>query len=177
MLRRNKIETVGTIKEFRSGEWKFKKEINKANRKLIGYGIKIGLATVAGVTMLDISIPVAMASELASICGGSTVETLEVFNSSAPVEAVEVYNAEGGGGYIETKIKEKIMNAFTPIIELIKLLAHPIAGIMITSGSLLYMIGRQDKGIDMVQKAAIGYILVQMSDLFLQLIVGIGSAI
>lgn len=74
-------------------------------------------------------------------------------------------------------IKDKILHAFDPIVELAVSLSYPIAGVMIAGGCLLVMVGSREKGMQMLQNAAIGYILVQLSPMFLKLLVGIGSTV
>lgn len=71
--------------------------------------------------------------------------------------------------------KERIVHAFDPLIGLIQSLSYPIAGVMIAGGCLFIMVGNRERGMDMLRNAAIGYILVQMSPMLLELLVGIGS--
>lgn len=73
--------------------------------------------------------------------------------------------------------KAKIMHAFDPLINLVQSLAYPIAGIMIAGGCLMIMVQQREQGMKMLQNAAIGYILVQLSPMLLQLLVGIGSGL
>ena len=88
--------------------------------------------------------------------------------SAAAPEAVPVI----GGA-----IKDKIVHSFDPLIDLIQALSFPIAGVMIAGGCLFIMAGNRDRGMQMLQNAAIGYILVQLSPMMLDLLVGIGSTI
>ena len=74
-------------------------------------------------------------------------------------------------------LKETILHAFDPLIDLIQALAYPIAGVMIAGGCLFIMCGNREKGMSMLQNAAIGYILVQLSPMLLKLLVGVGSSI
>jgi hypothetical protein len=74
-------------------------------------------------------------------------------------------------------IKETILHSFDPLIDLIQALAYPIAGVMIAGGCLFIMVGNRDRGMSMLQNAAIGYILVQLSPMLLKLLVGIGSSV
>lgn len=74
-------------------------------------------------------------------------------------------------------IKQNILHAFDPLIDLIVTLAYPIAGVMIAGGCLFIMCGNREKGMGMLQNAAIGYILVQLSPMMLKLLVGIGGSI
>ena len=73
--------------------------------------------------------------------------------------------------------KKKILHSFDPLIHMIQALAFPIAGVMIASGCIFIMVGNREKGMQMLQNAAIGYILVQLSPMMLELLVGIGSAV
>jgi hypothetical protein len=95
------------------------------------------------------------------------------FASGGEVAAVEAVPA----GAVGEAVKERIMGAFDPLVELMITLSYPIAGVMLTGGALAIMIGMRDKGYSMIQTAGIGYILVQMTPLFLKLLVGIGGAI
>ncbi|MNI98350.1 hypothetical protein D3C73_1571790 [compost metagenome] len=56
-------------------------------------------------------------------------------------------------------------------------LSYPIAGVMIAGGCLFIMIGNREQGMKMLQNAAIGYILVQLSPMFLEMLVGIGGGV
>jgi hypothetical protein len=107
------------------------------------------------------AIPLAFAARPAFASGGGEVAAVEAVPAGAVGEAV----------------KERIMGAFDPLVELMITLSYPIAGVMLTGGALAIMIGMRDKGYSMIQTAGIGYILVQMTPLFLKLLVGIGGAI
>jgi hypothetical protein len=71
----------------------------------------------------------------------------------------------------------KILHAFDPLIDLIQSLSYPIAGVMIAGGCLFIMVGNREKGMQMLQNAAIGYILVQLSPMILSLLVGVGKSV
>jgi len=73
--------------------------------------------------------------------------------------------------------KGTILHAFDPLIDLIQALAYPIAGVMIAGGCLFIMVGNKEKGMSMLQNAAMGYILVQLTPLFLKLLVGVGASV
>jgi hypothetical protein len=72
-----------------------------------------------------------------------------------------------------------IIHALDPLISFIKDLSYPIAGVMIAGGCLFIMMGGslRDKGVDMIKNAAIGYLLVQLSPLFLKILVELGTHI
>lgn len=80
-------------------------------------------------------------------------------------------------GAISGAVKEKIVHAFDPLVELIMGVSLPIASVMIAGGALLVMIGIKDKGYSMIMSSAIGYVLVQMTPLLIDLLAGVGSSI
>jgi hypothetical protein len=90
-----------------------------------------------------------------------------VFAAAAPV-AVPVMAAD---------TKAKIIHALDPLINLIISLSYPIAGVMIAGGCLMIMIGSRERGMQILQNAAIGYILVQLTPMMLNLLVGIGGSV
>jgi len=78
---------------------------------------------------------------------------------------------------VPVAVKERILHAFDPLIDLAISLSYPIAGVMIAGGCLFIMIGNRERGMQMLQNAAIGYILVQLSPMFLNLLVGVGASV
>ena len=75
------------------------------------------------------------------------------------------------------KVKGTVIHAFDPLIDLVIALSYPIAGVMIAAGSLFVMIGNKEKGYSMITTAAIGYILVQLSPMMMDLLVQIGNEV
>jgi hypothetical protein len=110
------------------------------------------------------AVPLMLAAKPAFACGDAT---------TAIATGGQVVTA----GAISDAVKEKIVNAFDPIIELITQLSFPIAGIMITGGALLIQCGLQDKGSTMITRGSIGFIIVQLAPMMLDLLFGIGAAV
>lgn len=71
----------------------------------------------------------------------------------------------------EAEIQTKMMNAFTPIIQLVQGLAYPMAMIVSLGGALYVMIGNSEKGFSMMQKAGLGYVIVMIMPMFLNVLV------
>jgi hypothetical protein len=80
-------------------------------------------------------------------------------------------------GAIPEAAKQKIIHAFDPLIDLMVSLSLPIAGVMITGGALMIMIGMKDRGYSLILSASLGYVLVQMSPFFIDLLAGVGGAL
>jgi uncharacterized membrane protein YozB (DUF420 family) len=76
---------------------------------------------------------------------------------------------------VNPAIKDQIIHAFDPLITLVQTLSYPIGFVMISAGCLFIMCNNREKGMQMINTAAIGYILVQLSPLFMKILVSVGS--
>lgn len=65
--------------------------------------------------------------------------------------------------YAEESIKNKMMTAFNPLIDLAQGLAYPVALAVVIGGVFFVMIGNSEKGFSMVQKAGLGYLLIMIA--------------
>ena len=80
-------------------------------------------------------------------------------------------------GAVNGVITDKVITAFDPMIQLAQALSYPIGMVMMLGGGLFMMIGNSDKGLSMIQKAGMGYILVQMLPMFMDLLVEIAKSL
>jgi hypothetical protein len=109
------------------------------------------------------------ATLLSSMVGGVSSLAPKAFAAGAQPDVVSAFA-------ISDVAKNTLLHAFDPLIGLIQSLAYPIAGVMIAGGCLFIMVGNREHGMKMLQNAAIGYILVQLSPMMLKLLVGIGGS-
>jgi len=79
-------------------------------------------------------------------------------------------------GTVEGIVTEKIVNAFEPLIDMVQGLSYPVGLVMMLGGGLFVMIGLQEKGFSMIQRAGMGYILIQMLPILMDLLVEIAKA-
>jgi hypothetical protein len=158
----NKVQTVGSISEFLSGPdlREIKRTVKKFNKKAAAHKFKASLVTLAtGATAISI--------------------TNKMFSNTAYAatpEAIPVVSIPGSE-YVKGAAKEKIIEAFTPLVDMIQALSYPVALVMLTGGALMFMINQKDRGLSLIQNASLGYILVQLMPLFMELLVGIGSTV
>jgi hypothetical protein len=154
-----------TIKfgEFMNGEYKHKAEQKKrqgrAVLKAVTTGSIIVTASKVAIPAFMVSIPIMLA-------------TKPLF-----VEAVPAAAAVPVAGVISETVKAKIVHAFDPLVDLMVSLSLPIAGVMLTGGALMIMVHQKEMGYKMIMNGCIGYILVQMSPMFLNLLAGVGAAL
>ena len=74
-------------------------------------------------------------------------------------------------------IQSKMMTAFQPLIDLVQSLAYPVAMFVVVGGSLFVMIGNKEKGFTLMQNAALGYMLVVIAPLILDVLVDATKAV
>lgn len=79
-------------------------------------------------------------------------------------------------GAINGAVMAKVTNAFMPLVDLVRALSYPIGLVMMLGGGLFVMIGNADKGFSMIQKAGLGYVLIQMLPILMDLLVEIAKA-
>ncbi|WP_223592771.1 hypothetical protein [Neobacillus bataviensis] len=65
----------------------------------------------------------------------------------------------------------RMVHAFDPLVTLIQALAYPVAMVVVLGGALFIMIGNKEKGFSMMQGAGLGYVLVQMTPMVLNILV------
>ncbi|MEK5065878.1 hypothetical protein [Cytobacillus sp. FSL R5-0596] len=82
-----------------------------------------------------------------------------------PVSAETVTVAAQGQMY------DKMIDAFSPLIDLIQALAYPIAMVVVLGGAIMVMINQKEKGYSMMMGAGLGYVLVNMTPMVLNILV------
>ncbi|WP_336883852.1 hypothetical protein [Priestia koreensis] len=79
--------------------------------------------------------------------------------------------------YISGQLMDKIVHAFEPLVGLLQGLSYPIALVMLTGGALFIMVGSKDRGLSLMQNAAIGYIVLQLTPMLMSLLVEVGKTV
>lgn len=87
-------------------------------------------------------------------------------------EVVPVTAAEATGA-----MYDKMLHAFDPLITLIQALAYPVAMVVVLGGAIMVMINQKEKGFSMMQTAGLGYVLVQMTPMVLNILVDAMKAV
>jgi len=96
----------------------------------------------------------------------SPLAKAKVFASAIPVTGGEVVQVAGQGD-----MYSKMISAFDPLINLVQALAYPVCMVVVLGGALFIMIGNKEKGFAMMQGAGLGYVLVQMTPVILNILV------
>ncbi|PEZ47049.1 hypothetical protein CN367_11830 [Priestia megaterium] len=167
----SKMQTI-KFSEFMTGDYKVKEARQKKAKQ------EKRMNTVETLTKVgaSLAIPVALGSPLGAIIGGAKVfATSNAVATSAPVmpEAVPVNATEWASG----KSLEMIAHALDPVIQVLVALSFPVASVIIVGGCFWFMFGNSEKAWKTIQNASLGYVLIQMSPLILNILKQIGGSI
>jgi hypothetical protein len=80
-------------------------------------------------------------------------------------------------GAVQGVTTAKVVAAFQPLIELVRAISYPVGLVMMLGGGLTVMIGNSDRGFSIIQKAGLGYILIQMLPMLMDLLVEIAKSL
>ncbi|MEI2356041.1 hypothetical protein [Mesobacillus zeae] len=80
-------------------------------------------------------------------------------------------------GAVDAAVTAKVVTMFTPLVDLVRALSYPISLVMMLGGGLCVMIGLSERGFSMIQRAGLGYVLVQMLPILMDLLVEITKAL
>lgn len=70
-----------------------------------------------------------------------------------------------------------LAHALDPVAQILVALSLPIASIVMIGGCYFFLFGNSDKAWSTIQNAGLGYILIQLSPLFLKVLEQIGKSI
>ncbi|MCA1319779.1 hypothetical protein LC085_07615 [Bacillus tianshenii] len=141
-----KIQTVGSISEFMG---RGKESISEAELVTIKKGNIAGASL--GMSLLPLTVAPLLKVKPALAAG---------------VEAVPVNATVAANGIYDT-----MLHAFDPLITLVQALAYPVAMVVVLGGALFIMIGNREKGFSMMSSAGLGYVLVTLTPMILNILV------
>lgn len=80
-------------------------------------------------------------------------------------------------GIIADKSLEILATALDPVVQILVSISFPIASVIMVGACFWFMIGNSEKAWSMIMNAGLGYVLINLSPLFLQILKQIGEAI
>ncbi|MBX8942519.1 hypothetical protein [Lysinibacillus sp. K60] len=92
--------------------------------------------------------------------------------SSIPVNAFPQQT-----GIIADKSLEILATALDPVVQILVAISFPIASVIMVGGCFFFMLGNSERAWNTIMNAGLGYVLIQMSPLFLEILRTIGKAV
>lgn len=80
-------------------------------------------------------------------------------------------------GYIADKSLEMLATILDPVIDILVAISFPIASVIMVGACFFFMIGNSERAWSMIMNAGLGYVLIQLSPLFLEILRTVGNAV
>lgn len=148
--------------DFMSGEYKVIEKERKQKRKA-----KITKVAAAAI------IPAVTLGSIGMV--GFTMKALAA-TSAVPVAAplaVEV----GAKAWMSEQTLSTLGHVLDPLVDIMVALSFPIASVIIVGSCFFFMFNQSEKGWDTIMKAGLGYVLIQVSPLILDVLKQVGNAV
>lgn len=100
-------------------------------------------------------------------------QTIDAVMSQAPVMLPVVAQPTG---FIADKSLEVLAAALDPVIQILVAISFPIASVIMVGACFFFMIGNTERAWTVIMNAGLGYILIQLSPLFLDILKSVGEA-
>ncbi len=80
-------------------------------------------------------------------------------------------------GIIADKSLEILATALDPVVQILVAISFPIASVIMVGACFFFMLGNSEKAWSMIMNAGLGYVLINLSPLFLQILKQVGEAV
>ncbi|MFS0560155.1 hypothetical protein AB1K91_05400 [Terribacillus sp. 179-K 1B1 HS] len=114
------------------------------------------------------------AKKLAKVAAPVVVPFTFVTHAHASTEVVPV---SGVTTHIADATLETLAHALDPVVEILVSLAFPVASVMVLANCFYFMFGQADKAWSRIQGVGLGYCLIRMLPLFLDILKSVGDSI
>ncbi len=149
-----------------------------SNNALIGAGIA-ATASLSTYAFNKITNSTSTAANTANIIP-PTIEPLNVLAHSPtiPVYSMNAMTPEMiPTGFIAESSLNMLATVLDPVVQILVAISFPIASVIMIGACFFFMFGNSEKAWNMIMNAGLGYVLIQLSPLFLQILKEIGKAI
>jgi hypothetical protein len=157
-----------TIKfnEFMNGDYKVNDKERK--RKLMKNATKLAITA---------ALPIATLGTVGTLSFGMkafamTTGTNAVAASTAPI-AIEVTAKEWMG----EQTLSALAHVLDPVVDILVALSFPVASVIIVGSCFFFMMGNSERAWTAIQNSALGYVLIQVSPLILNVLKQVGNAV
>ena len=80
-------------------------------------------------------------------------------------------------GFIADSSLEMLANVLDPLVQIMVAVSFPIASVIMIGGAFFFMLGNSEKAWQTIFNAGIGYVIIQMSPLLLDILRKVGEAV
>lgn len=160
-----------TIKfgEFMDGSYKTKKKAPTAAGRALklsaGIGIPLALGSPVGAVL---GASRALAAEHQVAAGASLGFAQQTTQMAVPAGAKE---------WMGEQTLSALAHVLDPLVDVMVALSFPVASVIVVGSLFYFMFGNSEKAWGLIQNAGLGYVLIQVSPLILEVLKQIGNAV
>lgn len=149
--------------KFMSGDYKVKKRTQRTEKNTLSNAAKIG----AG-----LALPLALGSPFGAVLGAT-----KAFASTSANTPAVVAVPSNASEWMGEKTLLALAHVLDPVVDILVALSFPVASVIIVGACFFFMMGNSEKAWTTIQHASLGYVLIQVSPLILDVLKQIGNAV
>lgn len=95
----------------------------------------------------------------------------------APKTAFAAEISNSASQFVAGSTLQILAHALDPVVQILIAISLPVASIVMIGGCFFFMFGNTEKAWNSIQQAGLGYVLVQLSPLFIKVLEQVGKSI
>jgi hypothetical protein len=158
-----KIKVI-KFNEFISGEYKVKEK--EKRQKTVKKAIQLAGAAI---------LPVATCGAVGTL--GFAMRAMAATNATAVPVSAPMAVTVGAKEWMSEQTLSTLAHVLDPLVDIMVALSFPIASVIIVGSCFFFMFNQSEKAWEMIMKAGLGYVLIQVSPLILDVLKQVGNAV
>jgi hypothetical protein len=150
--------------DFMSGDYKVKQKERRNN--IVKKSVKVATAAM---------VPIATGGAIGTI--GLALATTSAFASTSITAMAPVAVEASAKEWMGEQTLSALAHVLDPVVDVLVALSFPIASVIIVGACFMFMFSNAEKAWTMIQNAGLGYVLIQVSPLILNVLKQVGNAV
>lgn len=171
----------------RFAEWERERRGEGGYATRLDVAVGTGLSASAGIGFVAYNeLEKMRAKEGVDIIGSTGVDSVSNVDGGNISEGFTLLQVNAGGsgewtmqptGFIAETSLEVLATILDPVIQILVAISFPVASVIMVGACFFFMFGNSEKAWSMIQNAGLGYVLIQLSPLFLNILREVGKAV
>lgn len=179
LFKRNKIEIVPES-AYTDFSHRDRNDAYATNKTIIGAAL-IPTTAAIGLSLYSFNTPDTYSTTTIPVTAPVTTPVIEPVNviTQAPTLPVNITSTPEmiPTGFIADSSLTMLANVLDPLVQIMVAISFPIASVIMIGGCFFFMIGNSEKAWQTIMNAGLGYVLIQLSPLFLAILKEVGEAV
>lgn len=177
-FKRKRVETVpaGEMTDYSERFAELEKERSYATKKDLAIVSSIPATASIGLVAYRVMSKPPIVEQTIPPIPTQTVEPTQLVEAYTPL-VVNAPTIPEPANFIADKSLEILATALDPVIQILVAISFPIASVIMVGACFFFMLGNSERAWGMIMNAGLGYVLVQLSPLFLEILRQIGKAV